>query len=396
MEATRVRWLHRWLPSSLSIDLTEGFRASIGALIGILVTGLVGLSLLGTHGGAVWLIAPMGASAVLLFAVPSSPLAQPWSIIGGNLIAAVVGVSAARWIDEPSVAAAAAIFVSIGLMLPLRCLHPPSGAVTLVAVLGGPDVHAMGYAFVATPVLLNSAAILATALLYNNLTGRPYPHGHAERREPNMRTLAGSQIGFEDRDLEAALTQYNQVLDVTVEDLGALFRRVEGQVFRRHIGEMQCRHVMKRDVVPVEFGTELAEAWQSMRAQGDASLRVVDRFGIVVGIVTRGDFLRHADAVDARSPMSRLATLLRRTDGMYAGKPEVVGQIMTSPVRTALDTSSIVELVPPMIEDRLGQVPIVDASRRLVGVVAQADVTAALYDAIVNRAAPLSAAGAAA
>jgi CBS domain-containing membrane protein len=48
-----------------------------------------------------WFVAPMGASAVLLFAVPASPLAQPWSIIGGNLVAATVGVACARWIPEP-------------------------------------------------------------------------------------------------------------------------------------------------------------------------------------------------------------------------------------------------------------------------------------------------------
>ena len=102
------------------------------------------------------LIAPMGASAVLLFAVPSSPLAQPWSIIGGNTVAAIVGVTAAHFISAPVLAASIAIGVAIGAMFTLRCIHPPSGAVALTAVLGGPVITSMGYRFVLWPVLLNS------------------------------------------------------------------------------------------------------------------------------------------------------------------------------------------------------------------------------------------------
>src|SRR5450830_1606221 len=83
----------------------------------------------------VWLIAPMGASAVLLFAVPASPLAQPWSIIGGNLVSALVGVSYAKLVAEPALAAALAIALAIACMFALRCIHPPSGAVALTAVL---------------------------------------------------------------------------------------------------------------------------------------------------------------------------------------------------------------------------------------------------------------------
>ncbi len=82
------------------------------------------------------LVAPMGASAVLLFAVPSSPLAQPWSILGGNIAAALVGVTTALLITDPFLASAVAIGVAIAAMMTLRCLHPPSGAIALTAVLG--------------------------------------------------------------------------------------------------------------------------------------------------------------------------------------------------------------------------------------------------------------------
>src|SRR5438552_16536915 len=148
-------WLQALLPAPTSVDGAERLRSCTGAAIGIVLTGLLSAAVLGASAAAIWLIAPMGASAVLLFAAPASPLAQPWSLVGGNVIAALVGVTCAKLIDQPLAAATAAIFFAIGLMFVLRCLHPPSGAVALTAVLGGPAVHAIGYGFVLAPVLLN-------------------------------------------------------------------------------------------------------------------------------------------------------------------------------------------------------------------------------------------------
>src|SRR5450830_503328 len=153
MRDSILQWLRSFVPQRSAVDRFERMRASVGALFGILLTGLLSLSILPHETATVWLIAPMGASAVLLFAVPASPLAQPWSIIGGNLVSALVGVSCAKLVAEPALAAALAIALAIACMFALRCIHPPSGAVALTAVLGGPAVHAMGYGFVMAPVL---------------------------------------------------------------------------------------------------------------------------------------------------------------------------------------------------------------------------------------------------
>ena len=116
---------------------------ALGALIGLFCTEWVGRHALG--GANPWFIAPMGASAVLLFAAPASPLAQPWSIMAGNLVSALIGVTCAHAIPDPGLAAAAAGSLAIAAMFTLRCLHPPSGAVALTAVLGGPAVASLGY-----------------------------------------------------------------------------------------------------------------------------------------------------------------------------------------------------------------------------------------------------------
>nr|WP_259677544.1 HPP family protein [Klebsiella pneumoniae] len=98
----------------------------------------------------------MGASAVLLFGVPSSPLAQPWSIVGGNVLSALIGVTVGMLVPDAALACGLAAALAIAGMYFLRCLHPPGGAVALTAILGGAGVHSEGYHFVLTPVLLNS------------------------------------------------------------------------------------------------------------------------------------------------------------------------------------------------------------------------------------------------
>src|SRR5450830_472175 len=102
-------WLRGFIPGPVVVNATERLRACCGALLGILLTGLVSHWALGASAPLPLLIAPMGASAVLLFGVPASPLAQPWSIIGGNLVAAVIGVACARWIHDPVLAPALAV-----------------------------------------------------------------------------------------------------------------------------------------------------------------------------------------------------------------------------------------------------------------------------------------------
>ncbi|HSC89281.1 MAG TPA: HPP family protein [Polyangiaceae bacterium] len=126
--------------------------------------------------GAGLLVASMGASAVLLFALPHGPLSQPWAVLAGHGSSAVVGVLCSALIQEPQLAGALAVGASIGLMQLLRCVHPPGGATALSAVIGGSDVHAMGLQYLFTPVLLNAGIILAVAFAFHSAPrGRRYP-----------------------------------------------------------------------------------------------------------------------------------------------------------------------------------------------------------------------------
>ncbi len=174
VEMNRIAaWLHRFFPAPMHTRRREVLIGCIGAGIGLTFTEMVCKAALGNLN--LWFIAPMGASAVLLFTMPSSPLAQPWSIIGGNVISALIGVACARNIADPMLASSLATALAIAAMFALRCLHPPGGAVALTAVLGGPAVLGVGYYFALVPVAINSVFLLAAALLFNKLLRRRHP-----------------------------------------------------------------------------------------------------------------------------------------------------------------------------------------------------------------------------
>ncbi|WP_455853670.1 HPP family protein [Pantoea endophytica] len=231
---TSVRtFLARLWPHPLPGGKKQMVIASIGAGLGLMITSLTSHWLLGEVN--LWFVAPMGASAVLLFGLPNSPLAQPWSIVGGNLVAGVVGVTTALWVPHPALACGIAACVTIALMFQLRCLHPPSGAVALTAILGGNGVQQLGYHFILTPVLLNSVCLALLALLFNNLAGRRYPHPLAATETKAPPVVIDVPITRE--DLHQAL-ESGEVLDIDEDDLQQLLQRAEEIAILRQRGQM--------------------------------------------------------------------------------------------------------------------------------------------------------------
>jgi CBS-domain-containing membrane protein len=129
------------------------------------------------EGGTSLIFGPLGASAVLVFGAPKSPLAQPRNLVGGHVLSALVGVTAWQLMPgQTELAAALAVATAIALMHLTKTLHPPGGATALIAVMGGPGVHALGYLYALAPVGLGAAVMLLVGLVFNNLPkARRYP-----------------------------------------------------------------------------------------------------------------------------------------------------------------------------------------------------------------------------
>ncbi|WAP66731.1 HPP family protein [Jiella pelagia] len=385
-----ARLLLRLLPDLGHIRAFEQLRASVGALIGIAVTGFATLLLLGADTAIPLLVAPMGASAVLLFAVPSSPLAQPWSIIGGNISAALVGIGCRMLIPDPLLAAAVAVCVAIALMFVLRCLHPPGGAVAVTAVLAGPIADTLGFAFAVVPIGLNSALLLAVALVYNRLTGRRYPrlqpsgnvnpHGTRDR-SPRDRT------GFTLDDLDVVLERRGKVVDIDRNDLMEILTTAEHVAYRRRSGDLTCGDVMSRDVVTVSPTTTIGEAWVIIRDRNFSVLPVTTDDRKLIALLSRENFV---DAVGKGlgQPSLRADKRLERGLGKGFSARMPVEKIASKDPLTAMSTTSIAELVPILSKAGLHHIAVVDEASRLIGLVTQTDLVMALFKGDVGGCPP--------
>ena len=162
--------------SPLRVSTAEIIWSWIGAFLGITaVAGVQRWFLAGTD--LTFVIASLGASAVLVYGAARSPLAQPRNLIGGHVLSALVGVTCWQWLSfEPELAMAMAVSTAMALMHLTRTLHPPGGATALIAVIGSEQIHAMGYLFVLVPALLGPLVLLVVALFVNNLpANRRYP-----------------------------------------------------------------------------------------------------------------------------------------------------------------------------------------------------------------------------
>lgn len=203
-------------------------RGAVGAFVGIACSAAVGWLLLGGNMAALpWLVAPIGASAVLAFAVPASPLAQPWPVIGGDLISASIGFAMTYLLGPGIAACALSVGLAIAAMSLARCLHPPGGACALLAPLGATAAVPGGFLLT---LAINVLLLAVVAWLYNGLTGHPWPHRPvAVPPAP----VSPALVALTREDLDAVLDDWNEVLDVDRDDLHMLIQAVERQATKR-------------------------------------------------------------------------------------------------------------------------------------------------------------------
>ena len=214
-----------FLPHSLSYRRADYLRGAVGAFLGVLLAGLTAEVVPGGGQMLTAIVAPMGATAVLLFAAPASPLAQPWPVLAGNVLSSLVGIACGRIIDDPVVAAASAVGLAIALMMSLRCLHPPGGACALFAAVGGAPVADQGFAFALWPVGVNTLVLLVIAGLVNNLSGRPYPPvADVSPARIGNDPAPSQRLGVQTEDIRQAMRRLDQGLDVLPGDVMMLVR----------------------------------------------------------------------------------------------------------------------------------------------------------------------------
>ena len=344
------RYYSAFIPAPPGPAFVDRLKAASGAIGGIAITGLLCGLMLGNGITHPLLVAPMGASAVLLFAVPASPLAQPWSVFGGNVISAVVGIAIARAIPDPTVAAALAVGCAIAAMSLLRCLHPPGGAVALSAVLGASGA-APSFMFALVPVAVNTALLLVVAIIFHRVAGHSYPHVAPKAPSPHGTQDSAPPLRTpSERDVEEALEAYGDALDVDAADLHVVLHDAEIRAAERVHGDLTCGEIMSRDVIAIGEGQPVSEARQLLYARRLLSLPVVDDAGRVRGLIGPLDLAKDGD---------------------------MVRDIASEPLLVTSATP-VAQLLRPLTSGTRREAIVVDDDRRLRGLVTQTDLLAAI------------------
>lgn len=340
-------------PILAGATLRERLIGCLGALIGICLTGLVSGFFMGQDPHLPLIVAPIGASAVLLFAVPASPLAQPWSIVGGNTISAFVGVTVSTLVRDPAIAIGLAVALAILVMSLTRSLHPPGGAAALTAVIGGAAVARAGFWFPIVPIGINSLILVLLGVVFHRLAGRQYPHRQAVTPVNTHRTAdppAAFRVGFNTEDIDAAVASFNETLDISRADLDVLLRKVELQALMRQRGDLTCADIMSRDVVTVTSDASAEEARRQLLDHDIRTLPVVDNEGHLLGTVG----LRELAAMAHASPLPM------------------------SPAKTAKTGDPAIGLLPHLTDGAIHAVVVTDDNNRVVGIISQTDLLATL------------------
>jgi CBS domain-containing membrane protein len=324
--------------------------ACFGALVGIFLTGLIAALLHGDGEALPWIVAPIGASAVLLFAVPASPMAQPWPIIGGNSLSALVGFAVGQALGHGAIACGIGVALAIAVMSVTRSLHPPGGAAALTGVIGGSLVSDVGWWFPLAPVALDSVVLVAVGWAFHRFSGHPYPH----RKAPAPATqdpLPTVRVGVRDEDLDAVLARVGETFDIDREDLRALLSQLELEVLSHRHPDLSCGEIMSRDVLSVARAADPAVARKLLLDSGVRLLPVLDDAERPVGGVGLRELARPGTTVEA---------------------------VMTPPLKVT-PTEPAVQLIGPLSDGHRHAAMVIDPeSGAIRGLVTQADLLAAL------------------
>lgn len=322
-------------PSMPRSSKAEVLRAGIGAGLGLTVAAAILWALSNSTQPVLaqpLLIAPFGASAFLIFAVPNSPLAQPWSVLVGNSLSALAALGVLHFGLPALVTAPLAVTLAIFAMAVGRAMHPPGGAVALYVALAAPD----SWGFVLSPVLVGSAALVITGVAWNRVTGRSYPF-----RQPAPSAHGTTDLAPERRHLPLPgalaelLSRLRLETNIGVEDLTRLITAAEAEAATRPLAGLTAAHLMSKDLISVSPDASATEIAAVFRARGFKSLPVVQQ-GQYLGMIneaaliglgeprrTAADLMTVADAV----PQTEAAGLLvqRLADGRAQAIPVIDG-----------------------------------------------------------------------
>jgi CBS domain-containing membrane protein len=357
-------------------------RACIGAGIGLtLCTFLVRLTMAPVDAAgpdpSLLLIAPLGATAMLAFAVPSSPLAQPWAALVGNTVAALVGVTVVMVVADPWLALGLSVTLAMIAMMMLRATHPPAAGIALGTVLTADAVREAGFSYAFSPVMLDTALLLSLAVIFNHLTGRVYPFRQPVEHAPRPLGDTGLRPVVDSADLTAILQRLRLDANIGAGDLARLIDAAHHQAAEHLFDGVQTAQIMSCNLVTAYPRMPVSQIAALFRQHKVRTLPVVGFDGVFQGFVSETDLIRTLHSPNTKADAGMLWRLLRTSRDV--AEP-VAADVMQRTVGTVTEVTPLGVLIDLLAEGAQQAVPVLDEGR-LVGLVSRSDLIAALAKA---------------
>lgn len=360
-----------------SIPLWQRIKVAMAAFVALFIVTLTSQTLADPT-STIILLASMGASSVLLFGLPNSPLAKPWSFIGGHMISAAIGLVCSHLFTDLALMAAVTIGCVLFVMYIFECMHPPGGATALVPVIASTD-QLLGYDFLLFPVALNVLVMLVVSLvLHRILLNAP----HAAPKNPLPIELAPNisplqRLGLQKDDLLTALNSFSTVVDISEHDLEEIYSRAQLHAYQRKSGDIRCRDIMSRTLLTLSADTSIASAWRLLQKHHVSVLPVVDEKQQLLGIITVTDFLKELHVPHYWGLLRHLNQLLLQRGHKKHHKRTVRELMVVNPI-VVLEDAHISSVIPLLSNQGLHYIPVLNSQQQLSGMITQSDLIAAL------------------
>ncbi|SOC02928.1 HPP family protein [Rhodobacter maris] len=338
--------------------LPEILRPALGVGLAMALADVAISALHGDRANGLFLVSGLASSAVLIFAIPNSPLAQPWSAFMGMVISAEAAVAATSFVPYPF-ATGAALAGAVAGMMALRALHPPAAGVALFVVLeaeAGRPVHPL---FPLFPVGALMAGLIGLALLWHRLFRQRYPN-----RLPRIADAPRPASGLDAAALEKMLLDFRQSTNIAPEDLERLTAAVAARAAQTLLATTPARTIM-HPAVTVGPEMPMRELIARMRAGRLRVLAVADSEGSLLGLV------------DQSRLIAALAAGYGQPSRTFLAREPQAAELMDPLPRPVAADLPLAALLARFAEPGALPVPVLDGGR-LVGMVGRADLVSAL------------------
>lgn len=361
-----------------TIPLAERMKVALTAFISVFTVVLVSQQVQ-DPGAMVVLLGSMGASSVIMFALPSSPLAKPWPFLVGHSMAACIGFILTFFISELALLAATTIACVLMVMYILECMHPPAAATALVPALAAQ--HTEIHIDILVPILLNIVVFFVVSQILHRLVMKrrwikPEPNYDPVHLHHDQTPL--KRLGLQSEDLVQAINSFDSVLAVSQEELESIYQQAQKLAYQRRTGEILSRDIMSSDVITVSEDTPLGMAWKILHKHKISMLPVVNEERELLGVISSVDFLKNLSVPSYAGLLKHLNRILVKRKHRKEVNNKVK-DVMVTDVIAVKDTDHIVALVPLLSDIGLHHIPVLNAEQKLCGIITQSDLIGALY-----------------